>query len=294
MKFFHHLIMSLRSPVVHRTHAGPAAQRRGSTVATVVATSGLLATLFLMTSCSALDANLAPSILVVQTETPFPSPTFAWFPASATPTPQVFITQAATPERRPGLGDVFLTDKISEPSLWDTAASDEASAEIARNRLNLAVQSQVYMTSLRHDLILNNFYAEITAHPGLCRAEDTYGFLVRANAVAYYRFSLSCHGMAGVERVSGPKRQVLQSLTPSADVPPGAPGEVRIGVWAVGTEMRLFLNGHYQFSVTDANYATGTVGVFVKSAGSTAAAVSFSDLSVQEVTYRPPTRTPQP
>ena len=33
------------------------------------------------------------------------------------------------------------------------------------------------------------------------------------------------------------------------------------------------------------------VGVFVNSAGSTAATVSFSDLSVQEVTYRPPTRS---
>jgi hypothetical protein len=248
----------------------------------------------LVSSCSALDSILATPLPAAQTEPPLPSPTFAWFPPSATPTPQVYITQAATPEMRPGLGDIFLTDKISNPSLWDTATSNEASAEIDNNRLNLAVQSQVYMISLRHDLVLNDFYAEITALPGLCRADDTYGFLVRANAVAYYRFSLSCSGMAGVERVSGPKRQVLQSLLPSGDVPPGAPGEVRMGVWAVGTEMRLFLNGRYQFSVTDSNYASGTVGVFVNSAGSTAATVSFSDLSVQEVTFHPATQTPQP
>ena len=245
-------------------------------------------------SCSALDVILATPMPAVGTQTPLPSATIDWFPPSETPTPQVYATRAATPEMRPGLSDVFLTDKLSNPALWDTATSDEASAEVDGNQLNLAVQSGVYMISLRHELTLDNFYAEITARSGLCRADDSYGFLVRANAVAYYRFSLSCNGMVSVERVSGPKRQILQSPLPSGDVPPGAPGEVRIGVWAVGTEMRLFLNGHYQCSVTDSNYASGTLGVFVHSAGNTAAAVSFSDLSVQAVTYRPPTRTPQP
>jgi hypothetical protein len=248
----------------------------------------------LISSCSALDSILATPLPVVQMEPPLPSPTFAWFPPSATPTPQVIITRAATPEMRPGLGDVFLTDNLSDPSLWDTATSNQASAEIDEDRLTLAVQSGVYMISLRHDLVVNDYYAEITASPGLCRADDTYGFLIRANAVAYYRFALSCNGMVGVERVSGSKRQILQAPLPSGDVPPGAPSEVRIGVWVVGDEMRLFLNGRYQFSVSDSNYASGTVGVFVNSAGDTAAIVSFSDLSVQGVTYRPPTRTPKP
>ena len=237
---------------------------------------------------------LATPMPAVPTETPLPSPTFAWFPPSATPTAQVFITQAATPEMRPGLADVFLTDELSDSSLWDTAASDQGSAEIDDRRLTLAVQSGVYMISLRHELLLDDFYAEITARPGLCRADDSYGFLVRANAVAGYRFSVHCNGLVSAERVSGGKRQVLQEPLPSGDAPPGAPGEVRIGVWAVGNEMRLFLNGRYQFSVSDSNYPSGTVGAFVNSAGDTAAVVSFSDLSVQDVTYRPPTRTPQP
>jgi hypothetical protein len=158
----------------------------------------------------------------------------------------------------------------------------------------VAAQSGVYMVSLRQDLVANDFYAEITARPGLCRGDDTYGFLVRANVVAYYRFSLSCNGTVSAERVSGQKRQILQSAVPSGDAPPGAPGEVRIGVWAVGTEMRLFLNGRYQFSVSDANYASGTMGVFVNAAGNTAATVSFSDLSVQDVINLPPTQAPSP
>ena len=245
-------------------------------------------------SCFALDSILATPTPVTVLQPPPPSPTIVWFPPSATPTLQVLSTRAATPEMRPGLGDIFLTDKLSSSSPWDTATSDEASAEIDDNRLNVAAQSGVYMVSLRQDLVANNFYAEITARPGLCRGSDTYGFLVRANAVAYYRFSLSCNGTVSAERVSGQKRQILQAAVPSGDAPPGAPGEVRIGVWAVGTEMRLFLNGRYQFSVTDANYASGTVGVFVNAAGNTAAMVSFSDLSVQEVTHLPAAPTPEP
>lgn len=248
----------------------------------------------LVSGCTALDGLLAAPTPVMPTGTPPPSPTIVWFPASSTPTAQFFVTQMPTPEMRPGLGDVFLTDDLSDPSTWGTAASNEGSAAIDNNRLTLAVQSQVYMVSLRQDLVLNDFYAEITARPGLCRADDSYGMLVRANAVAGYRFSLSCNGTVSAERVSVGKRQVLQEPLPSGDAPPGAPGEVRIGVWAVGNEMRLFLNGRYQFSVSEPSYSSGTVGVFVNSAGSTAAIVSFSDLTVQEVYYIPPTRTPQP
>jgi hypothetical protein len=75
---------------------------------------------------------------------------------------------------------------------------------------------------------------------------------------------------------------------------PTALGEVRIGVWAVGGDMRLFLNGQYQFSVTEGTFPSGGLGVFVRSAGKTLTTVIFSDLKVYEVNYIPPTRTPVP
>ena len=248
----------------------------------------------LISSCSALDSYFATPLPSLPTQTALPTPTFAWFAASATPTPQFFSTQVPTPEMRPGLGDIVVTDTFTQKSLWDTATSDQASAEIEENRLNLSVKSGIYMISLRQELIVNDFYAEITARPGLCRGDDSYGFLVRANAVAYYRFSLTCNGTVSAERISVGTRQILQVPVPSGDAPPGAPGEVRMGVWASGAEMRLFLNGRYQFSVVDSNYASGTVGVFVNSAGDTAAVVSFSKLTVQNITYSPPAQTAQP
>ncbi|MDP1714683.1 MAG: hypothetical protein Q8L41_08030 [Anaerolineales bacterium] len=249
---------------------------------------------WILTSCSPLDAFLATPIAPTPTETPLPTATINWFPASATPTLQVLSTQPPTPEMRPGVGDEILSDDFSDPSLWNISSSNQASADIKNNRLTLSVQSQVFIPSLRQAVVPNNYYAEITARPSLCRGEDNYGLLVRASTINYYRFALACNGTVRAERISGGTRLVLQQPLASGDVPPGAPGEVRIGVWAVGKEMRLFLNGRFQFSVIDPSFPSGTLGVFVRSAGNTAAVVSFSDLSIQSVDYIPPTATPMP
>lgn len=248
-----------------------------------------------LSACSTLEyAPTAEAATSTATETPFLTPTRVWFPPSATSAAQSFATFTATPEMRPGLGETNLRDSFSDADVWDTATSDQGSASVERSRLTLAVQSEVYLISLRRYLDVSNFYAEITARPNLCRGDDDYGILIRANAVAYYRFALTCNGMAHAERVRFNNIQVLQKPVASGDVPPGAPGEVRIGVWAVGTEMRLFLNGRFQFAVNDPSYAGGTIGLFARSSGDTPVTVNFTDLTVQEVNFSLPTRTPLP
>ena len=254
-----------------------------------------LAMTLLITSCAFLDNLNATPAPIILTETPLPTPTIDWFPASATPTLGSSFTQRPpTPVMRPGLGATTLNDDFSDSFLWDTVTSNEASAEIRNNRLNLSVQSKLYIISLRHELAADNYYAEITARLNLCRDDDSYGLLIRANAVAYYRFSLSCNGTSYAERISIGTHELLQAPLPSSDVPLGAPGEVRIGVWAVGAEMRLFLNGRYQFSISGSKYPSGTIGVFVNSAGETPVVVSFSRLTMQKVDYSFPTTTPKP
>jgi hypothetical protein len=238
--------------------------------------------------------NVTPTPILA-TETPQPTATISWFPASATPTLGALSTpKPPTPEMRPGIGTTILTDDFSDPSLWDTATSDKASADIDGNRLNLSVQSKVYIISLRHELSAGDYYTEITARPGLCLDDDSYGLLIRANAVAYYRFSLTCNGNVFAERISVGTHELLQAPLLSGDVPRGAPGEVRIGVWVVGAEMRLFLNGRYQFNVSNSNYPSGTIGVFVNSTGETPVIVSFSRFTLQKVNYELPTMTPKP
>lgn len=242
----------------------------------------------LFSACSGMGLDSVTATPRPPTPTPLQTPTPVWFPPTATPTPQRIRTQLPTPEMLIGLGGVLTTDDFSRSSTWDTASSDQGSASISRERLTLAVQPGVYLISLQRNIVAGDFYAEITARPSLCRGDDEYGFLARANAVTYYRFSLTCNGRIHAERISLKERHDLHEPVMSGDVPPGAPGEVRIGVWAAGSELRLFLNGRFQFSISDHNLSSGTVGVFVRAAGDTPVTVTFSDLVLRSVDYVPP------
>lgn len=254
----------------------------------------LLLGLSLLTACLPLDAT-PPTPTPLPSETPHPTATVIWFPASATPTtPGGFATQTATPQMNPGIGEIILTDDFSDSTLWDVAISDQGSAAIGRNRLTIVVQSGIYLASMRRDLITENFYAEITAHTNLCRGGDNYGILVRAQGSSFYRFVLSCNGLVHVERIKNGTKLIIYEAVPSGDAPLGAPGQVKIGIWAVGKEMRLFLNDRFQLSINDNSFPSGGFGVFARSQGETPVTVTFSDLIVYAVNYTAPTRTPSP
>ena len=247
----------------------------------------------LISACLPLNSTLATEP-PIPTDTPLQTPTIVWFPPSATPTPNQIPTYTATPEMNPGIGEPVIADSFTDKTVWDTAVSDQASAIIKDKHLTLAVEAGVSVASLRREVTLGNFYAEITAQPKLCRGDDNYGILIRSTGRSFYRFTLTCNGMIHVERIKSSERLVLSEPIASGDVPLGAPGEVRIGLWAVGGEMRLFLNGRYQFSVVERTIPSGAFGVFTQSRGDTPVTITFSDLKVYDVEYVLPTRTPGP
>ena len=251
-----------------------------------------LVVVFLAAGCAVLDYGMPTAI--PPSDTPSPSPTIDWFPASPTALVQALATKSIFPEIQPSFGRILLTDNFENPDAWSLASSDQASVDIKDNQIILGVQSGTYVVTLRDDRVFSDFYAEIKAKPILCRDGDEYGLLVRGTAVAHYRFVLACNGLVRADRASVEERHILQDYVLSGDVPPGAPGEVHIGVWAVGDEMQLFLNDRFQFTIQDANYRGGLLGVFVRADGDTPATVAFSDLTVREVSPGniQPTATP--
>lgn len=253
----------------------------------------ILALPVILPACANAAENSLPSTPPA-TETPLPSPTIVWFPPSATPSPQAFASQVPTPNQKPGVGAARLTDDFSSADFWNPASSNDGSAILNGNGLTLAVPAGAYIFRIRADLVVSDFYAELTARPSLCKGQDEYGLLVRASAVAYYRLALMCNGTLRLDRVTSRSHQILQPAVASGDAPTGAPGEVRIGVWAVGSDLRFWLNDDYQFSVDDKNYPSGTIGVFAHSVADTPVAVTFSDLTIYDVNYLQPTKTPQP
>ena len=219
-----------------------------------------------------------------------------WFPATATQAPAARVTSEPTPERKPGVGELVVQEDMTSSVHWNAAATGDAAATVSERGLTISAQAGgPGVVSLHRSAVVDDVYIEVTARTNLCRDRDAYGIVFRApNDVAYYRFISACDGTSAAERVSLGGPRVLQPPTASADVPLGAPGEVRLGVWALEHEFRFFLNDRYQFTVSDSNYAAGGVGVFVQAGGQSPAVVTFSDLAIYRLSANPGVVTPAP
>jgi hypothetical protein len=230
-----------------------------------------------------------PPLIIQESPTitisPTPTATVDWFPSTATPTNVPTQRISPTPDLRPNLGDVILQDDFSEEDSWTLGRTSSGSAALGLNELTIAIAApRAYEFSVRQTPILGDFYAEITATPTLCRGEDEYGLLIRmASPADFYRYSLSCDGKVRLDRIVGGTASSPQPWMVSGSVPAGAPSVSRLGVWAVGKEMRFFINEHHQFTIEDPLLPGGNIGVFARSAGDTAVTVNFSDLIIRQI-----------
>jgi hypothetical protein len=222
---------------------------------------------------------------VTSAPTETPTPTVIWFPPTPTRTPVPRLEPTATLEMHPGVGEIIFEDDFSDAGAWQLGQSSNGTVAMGVNELSIAlVQPRAYLASTRTEPTFGNFYAEITASPSLCSGLDEYGLLFRVRSLGnLYRYSLSCDGQVRLDRVVGGTGGSPQPWLASASVPRGAPSSSRLGVWAVGKDLRFFINDEFQFAVSDGYHASGLLGVFARSAGENAVTVNFSDLKVYQV-----------
>jgi hypothetical protein len=246
-----------------------------------------------LAGCSGMPTVPTPTpTLATATQTP----TIVWFPATNTPTQAPVVSPLPSAEPLPGVAELMFRDDFSDAALWNVSVSDSASAQVADNRLTLALSTGPQsIASLRSEPLLTDFYAQVRVYTSLCRGNDQYGMLFRASpGGTYYRFLLACNGSIRLERVRGGAVDILQNWVPSGDAPPGAPAELKIGIWVSGTEFRFLLNDRFQFSLRDPVMHSGTLGFFAYASGKTPVMVSFSDLEVFVMAYVSPTPTQTP
>lgn len=246
----------------------------------------LLAVSVILSACSGF-APAATSTPTIELPTLTPTATINWFPATATLTPFPTQPSTPTPETIPGLGALIFTDNFSQPDLWNPSPSNTGNSIINNGLLTLTIPDGLAVgavTTLRNAPILSDFYVQITARLGLCRGKDQYNLLFRVNSPAdFYRFTLTCDGEMRLERVVSGKPFVIKDWTHSPDAPLGAPGEVKISVFAAGQDLRFFLNDHFQFNISDHILSQGGLGVSIRSDSGNSMTVSFSKLSVYAV-----------
>lgn len=252
--------------------------------------SARLITCFLM-GCMALlvsaclpevETPLPPTVTPTVTLTPTTTATIVWFPPTATYTPMPTRMVEPTQDLRPPLGEVLFEDPFTDKTQWLTSRSAAGNIAYGNSELTLAVsQPRGMLLSLRKSPTIGNFYLEIDAVPSLCRGADSYGLLLRSESSQdYYRFAASCTGQVRMERVKNGRSVPLQDWMTSGQILPGGMMRVRLGVWALGQDLRVFVNGDYHFSVKDPVFTAGSVGVFARAAGDTPLTVSFSNLVV--------------
>jgi len=250
---------------------------------------------WILAACSA--PTPAPTATPPPAPSPTPTATIVWFPATPTSTASPALPPTSTPDNRPGLSSQIISDTFDQPALWDTSSSPQASAMVSLNKLVLSVNQTgpLSIVSLRAKPAEGDFYAEASAYISLCGDKDQYGMLFRAaGSQDYYRFTLNCNGQERLERERAGVIYTLLDWLASDDIPRGGPAQVKLGVWAVGKEMRLFLNDHFQFSATDPVFSSGTFGFFAYANAKDPITISFSDFSVYSISYIPPSPTPLP
>jgi hypothetical protein len=242
-----------------------------------------------LASCSA-ACQAAATLSPTAADTPTPSATATatrvWFPPTTTPTPTLTPAPAtATPGAPSGLGAVLLSDDFSSRKLWTTGAMEGGNIAYGTHELSLAVAiPKGSLISLREQASFSDFYLEIRAAPSLCLGRDQYGVLFRAASPNdFYRLMVSCDGFVRLERLVNGNGTLLHDWTPSLQINPGVPGAYRLGIWAKGSELRVYINNAFQFSRQDAALAQGGIGVFTRAAGDNAVTVTFSDLVIRAI-----------
>lgn len=220
-----------------------------------------------------------------QTLAPTSSPTVEWFP----PTPTIGITPTVelspTPEIMAELGEVLFKDDFESGEGWTVPESSRGEINIANGEINIIINEPgSFFIGTLEKPDLQDFYAEISASPILCSPRDEYGFLFRVNGrEQYYRFLLNCEGEIRLDSIVGESGSILYPWTRSASVPVGAPSVSKIAVLAVDDQIRIYINGAPQFTVSDRQLQVGSFGVYARSVGDTAVTISFSDFLVREV-----------
>lgn len=201
-----------------------------------------------------------------------------------------------TVDQRPATGDIAVGDNFSDPATRQTFETTGGTARISKDALTLAAPEMfASLVSLRRGVVPDDFYLEISASTSLCRGKDTYGVIFRSDGgTSHYRLIVSCEGQLRVERWRPAEAAVVQDWTPSGQVPPAGPHELRLGIWMAGSDMRIFVNGVFQFQARDPLLIGQQVGVFLRSTGANATSVTFSNLVIRRLQGYVPSPVPSP
>jgi hypothetical protein len=240
--------------------------------------------------CLLLNACMPAPSLPTLTATPtlgFPTSTATFaFPTlspSATPTPRLRPT--ATANIRSAIGEVIYEDDFIIDKGWEWEALGGGAISLLENHLVIALhEPNMFLFTLKSDLVLNDFFLEVDARADLCQTGDAFGVMYRVNeSFEHYRFTLTCEGATRVVRVLSSESRLLLPLTESSAILPGPMTTNRLSLMASGDVFRFWINDLEIFNTRDITLSEGGIGLFVRSGRGNQATVTFTNLCIYEL-----------
>jgi hypothetical protein len=244
--------------------------------------------LAIITGCSSQNGE-SVNALFSPTPSLTETPTVIWFPSTATPTFADVNTSTPNPAASPAFGTTLFSDTFETLGAWLNSQDANGNVIVKGGAITLAVKSSKgSLFSFRQDTDLSDFYLETTASVSLCKEDDQIGVLFREQgAQSYYRVVISCQGTIALQQVVGSTPTFLSNWSPSAEIQPGLWKPLKIGVWAYGKLMRIYVNDQLQAEVTRDTFKDGAIGFYARAAADTPLTVSFSQLTVYKVMNEP-------
>ena len=206
--------------------------------------------------------------------------------APATPSP----TQGSNdPRAGLNLSNPDYTDDFSDTGRWYSGYEDTGVRLVYEGQAFAATDKLTdlfifYSGSVRTD---SNFYAEIDMTIGTCSGRDSGELAVRVGGADYdqaYVFEVACNGQYRLRKFVDfdTVPLVLRNWTNSEAINQGSNTTNRIGVFADGNELYLFVNGTLltQNPIEDNAYAQGRYGIFASAADTPSLKVLFDNFAV--------------
>ena len=180
----------------------------------------------------------------------------------------VQITVGETsPDIKQTLGDPTYKDTLAGTNNWYLLDTPNTKFTAGDNSIILTATSpgQNDEWGISNVPPIKDFYLEFlfkTTEP--CSGLDRYGMIFRApDPNQGYVFGFSCDGRYKLYKWDGKSYQAIQEWKNSPHIKSGADQTNRLGVYAVGNDLKLYANGQLLSEYTDDSFSEGRFGVFI-------------------------------
>lgn len=213
--------------------------------------------------------TLLPTAEVIAPTATLPAPTET---QASTQTPTIENTPAPTatiPASDPKLklGNASFVDTLKNGNNWPLGEDKYTSAEVSDGVLKFTALTSIDGWRISWPDI-QDFYMEMTAKNGDCKASEHYGLMIRVpdkkEANAGYMVGISCDGKFSLRKWDGEKMTSLIAWKTDTSIASGANQTNRLGIWAKGSQLVVYVNGVKVGEAKDDTYSSkGGFGIFV-------------------------------